>query len=105
MIDVPRGFRIERVETLDDGLFDPGREGLVREVRFTALATLPGGAGDDVPGPTEEVVAEPSVRYARRERRYVLHPGFTSSNLTPDMARARAAALLMAADEADRLTA
>lgn len=90
MIEVPQGYRVERHERLDD--YDPDRAGKIREIVFEAVQTENG-----------DVVSDPKIRWSSWERRYSLNPGFTRADIRGDEARARAAALLMAADDLDRL--
>lgn len=52
---------------------------------------------------SERRVADPEVYWSSAFGAYIINPGLTRSNQEPNEIRARAAALLMAADECDRL--
>lgn len=90
MIEVPQGYRVERHERLDE--YDQDRQGQIREILFEAVRMEDG-----------DVVSDPKIRWSSWEQRYSLNPGFTRADIRGDEARARAAALLLAADDLDRL--
>lgn len=88
-VEVPEGFRIEREER-QDFLREP--RGAVRAVAFTVIET----EFEHAPVTTAE------ARFDSRDGEWTVHPGSSTSRIPPAEARARAAALLMAADECER---
>lgn len=86
MASLPKGYRIDRDASRLDGSF-------AREVVFRVIETDGG----------DEEVAAPRVALSVRDGWWWIHPGPQSSKIEADEARARAAALIMAADEQDTL--
>lgn len=91
-VELPEGWRIVRDERTS--YLDPDRVGEVAEVTFAVVRT------DD-----DYEATKTSAVYLRREGEWSVRPGMQTSRLYPDEARARAAALVMAAEEVERRSA
>lgn len=85
-VKVPEGFRVERNGQREFEKF------LTREVVFSVFRR------DD-----ERAVSAVRVQWSKRDGWWWVHPGPQVSRMEGDEARARAVALAMAGDEADRL--
>lgn len=88
MIEVPEGWRIDREER-ENYLFYDGPDFI--EVDFKVV---------EIEG--EDLATTTSARHDRRLGEWIVHPGSSTNWIKPNEARARAAALVMAANEAER---
>lgn len=81
---IPKGYRIERAERNMDGFMPP-------EVTFAVVETA-----------SAREVARPRAVADRRAGEWIILPGSMASRMDAPEARARAAALFMAAEEVEK---
>lgn len=89
VIGVPSGYRIERDESNAESMIS-------REVVFHVIET-----GEGFTEGVENALTKATARYDRRADYWYVNPGSNRNSQEPAEARARAAALIMAADECE----